>query len=270
MAVETENGHAELSLKEDITLKYMKDKFLTFVPLVALGMGFTLFSAQAAEPVNMVVNGDFETGTLAGWTVVNTGNGGWAINNGTFVPPGPGGALPPISGAFDAVTSQGGPGFHALQQPFTVPSGVFSASLTWNDRIRNFAGVFSDPNQEWRVVIRDTRGALLHEVYSTTPGDPFLQVGPNSRSGDLTATLQALAGQTVVVSFEEQDNLFFFNATVDDVKLLVSVLPVDKDECKDGGWETFVNVNTGQKIFKNQGDCVSFVATKGKNPPAYQ
>jgi hypothetical protein len=37
-------------------------------------------------------------------------------------------------------------------------------------------------------------------------------------------------------------------------------LPTAKDQCKNGGWQTFG--------FKNQGDCVSFVATKGKNPPA--
>jgi hypothetical protein len=38
-------------------------------------------------------------------------------------------------------------------------------------------------------------------------------------------------------------------------------LPTTTDQCRDGGWQTF-------KVFKNQGDCVSFVATKGKNPPA--
>ena len=37
--------------------------------------------------------------------------------------------------------------------------------------------------------------------------------------------------------------------------------PTTKDECKNGGWKTF-------GVFKNQGDCVSFVTTKGKNPPA--
>jgi hypothetical protein len=36
--------------------------------------------------------------------------------------------------------------------------------------------------------------------------------------------------------------------------------PTSKDQCKNGGWRDF-------GIFKNQGDCVSFVATKGKNPP---
>jgi hypothetical protein len=53
------------------------------------------------------------------------------------------------------------------------------------------------------------------------------------------------------------------------VKLLVAVLPTSKDECMDRGWQTFLNVNNGQMIFKNQGDCVSFVATDGKNPPDY-
>jgi hypothetical protein len=37
-------------------------------------------------------------------------------------------------------------------------------------------------------------------------------------------------------------------------------LPTSKDQCKHGGWRDF-------GVFKNQGDCVSFVATKGKNPP---
>jgi hypothetical protein len=32
-----------------------------------------------------------------------------------------------------------------------------------------------------------------------------------------------------------------------------------KEQCKDGGWQSFG--------FKTQGDCVSFVATGGKNPP---
>ena len=40
-----------------------------------------------------------------------------------------------------------------------------------------------------------------------------------------------------------------------------STLPTTIAQCLNGGWQTF-------KVFKNQGDCVSFVATKGKNPPS--
>jgi hypothetical protein len=38
-------------------------------------------------------------------------------------------------------------------------------------------------------------------------------------------------------------------------------LPTSKDQCKNGGWQSY-------GVFKNQGDCVSFVATGGKNQPA--
>jgi hypothetical protein len=36
--------------------------------------------------------------------------------------------------------------------------------------------------------------------------------------------------------------------------------PTTEDQCKNGGWRDF-------GVFKNQGDCVSYVATGGKNPP---
>ena len=37
--------------------------------------------------------------------------------------------------------------------------------------------------------------------------------------------------------------------------------PTTKDQCEKGGWRTFL-------VFKNQGDCVSFVAAKGTNQPS--
>ena len=40
----------------------------------------------------------------------------------------------------------------------------------------------------------------------------------------------------------------------------VQPLPTSKAQCKNGGWSSFPG-------FKNQGDCVSFVATGGRNQP---
>jgi hypothetical protein len=37
--------------------------------------------------------------------------------------------------------------------------------------------------------------------------------------------------------------------------------PTSKDQCKNGGWRNFPG-------FKNQGDCVGFVATGGRNQPS--
>jgi hypothetical protein len=39
--------------------------------------------------------------------------------------------------------------------------------------------------------------------------------------------------------------------------------PADSTACKDGGWRTHTD-STGRP-FKNQGDCVSYVATNGRN-----
>lgn len=47
-----------------------------------------------------------------------------------------------------------------------------------------------------------------------------------------------------------------------DVYQLAPPRPTTTDQCKNGGWQSYGG------IFKNQGDCVSYVATHGKNPPA--
>jgi hypothetical protein len=44
------------------------------------------------------------------------------------------------------------------------------------------------------------------------------------------------------------------------VATCVPPVPKTKDQCKSGGWRNFPG-------FTNEGDCVSFVATHGKNPP---
>ena len=44
---------------------------------------------------------------------------------------------------------------------------------------------------------------------------------------------------------------------------VVANTPPDKDACKKGGWESFTD-DEGTP-FKNQGDCVSYVATGGEN-----
>jgi len=179
----------------------------------------TISGFANANLIEHITNGDFETGDFSGWNVVNTGSGDWVINDGTFDPIGSGTALSPISGNYDALSHQSGGGFHNLYQDITLPNYFASATLSWDDRIRNHASVFSDPNQEWRVLIEDTSGVLISEIFSTEPGDTLIQSGPNSYSFDLTTLLQPMFGQTVRVSFEQQDNLYHFNASLDNVSL---------------------------------------------------
>ena len=126
---------------------------------IAIIAGLLLAAATSvahAASVEFFTNGDFETGTLAGWTPISTGSAfGFTINDGSFFPSGPGGAEAPIGGSFDAISSQTGPGSNILMmQSIAMPTAsIISATISWDDRIRNHASDFSDPNQEWRVFV---------------------------------------------------------------------------------------------------------------------
>lgn len=177
-----------------------------------------------SREMNLITNGDFETGDLTGWMSESDGaNTGFQVNDGTVGTTSPRGALPPISGSFDVFTDQSGPGSALVSQPFVVPVGIESAILNWSDRIHNFADVFEDPNQEFRVVLRDATQTPVAEIWSTNPGDALIQEGPNARSVNVTALLQAYEGQEVCIAFEQEDDLFFFNLTLDDISLDVEV-----------------------------------------------
>jgi hypothetical protein len=53
------------------------------------------------------------------------------------------------------------------------------------------------------------------------------------------------------------DNLGSLTVTITPV---APPMPTSKNQCKNGSWQTY-------GVFKNQGDCVSYVATHGKNGP---
>ena len=69
--------------------------------------------------------------------------------------------------------------------------------------------------------------------------------------------------QSISILIDVQGTADVSNITVNGVlQVPAPTTPTSKDQCKNGGWKTFTNPK-----FKNQGDCVSFVATGGKNPP---
>jgi len=94
------------------------------------------------------------------------------------------------------------------------------------------------------VVGQNFTGTCCTTTNSLTVSDPLLN-GQVTYSVDQTGSWQI--------------NHFAFR----EIQLLgiSSILPpTSTAECKNGGWQLFGN-------FKNQGDCVSYVATGGKNPP---
>ena len=97
-------------------------------------------------------------------------------------------------------------------------------------------------------IIGDT--ALYRLIVDGGPGRPDA-VGVTAAAGRPTAcatipievdpSLQPVTGDAVVTN--------------------ASALPTVTAQCKRGGWRTY-------NVFKNQGDCVSYLATKRKNPPS--
>jgi len=208
--------------------KMGKSIYLGWAVLAALVLSPTISPAYAA-PVEQIVNGDFETGTLTGWTLTAVGPGFWIVNDGTYLPeinnifPGTLPPQPPISGNFDAVADQQAPSITLLGEPFTVPIGLTSATVSWQDRIFNHLAPFA-VNQRASVEIRDGTGTLvLATIFTTNPGDPIIQPGPNNRVFDITTTLQPFQGQNVRICFVAEATNTIVNFYIDNVSLITDI-----------------------------------------------
>jgi hypothetical protein len=242
--------------------------------LPVLGVAVVL-AVPPRSTAALISNGGFESGSFSGWTVVNQagGSGDWFVYDDALTPLN-GFTIPaPPEGKFAATTDQPGPGSHILYQDLALEAG-FHHRLSFTVYYNNRNGAFATPptldhdgppNQQYRVdVLRPSApvtsvapGDVLATVFQTNVGDPAT-MAPTPTSFDLSG----FAGTTVRIRFAEVDNQFFFAASVDNVEITSTrVLPTRKKQCKKGGWRTFGST------FKNQGDCVSFVATNGKNPP---
>ncbi len=163
----------------------------------------------------LIVNGNFETGDFTSWLVGGFGGGGFMLNDGTFDPDSPDGALPPLAGNYDALAIQNGNGKHTLSQEIYLPDGATSTMLKWTHDIRNHAGTFA-ANHRFAVELRRaTDDTLLATVFSTQPGDTAF-AGPTNR----TASLQAYRGEHVRLVFVEEDSLGHLNVHLDNISLI--------------------------------------------------
>jgi hypothetical protein len=109
-----------------------------------------------------------------------------------------------------------------------------------------------------------TRAVGLRITVSGVP--PFSGVSGSVAfpSGGVAGTIFANQAGVATITFFQGPGVYTVRVTSPFSavqSLAVDCLPNNTDECKNDGWQTF-------GVFKNQGDCVSFVATGGKNPPA--
>jgi hypothetical protein len=191
---------------------------LTSIVALTFVLGFSTYAYAA--PTEVITNGDFETGTFAGWS----GGGGsyytnsYKINNGLLDPPGPFSRISPIDGSFDAMGTQSSPSAFSLYQTITVPPSVVSAELSWDDRIRS-GTTFRAGYQDVRMIIYGSGFTEL--LFSTSPSDPRVQNGPNSRSYDISALLQDHEGENITLGFVTYSRGSYLNWSLDDISLLI-------------------------------------------------
>ena len=200
---------------------------LTF--LLAIASTFNSATAQT------IVNGGFETGNFAGWTVFQQpGSGGdWFVYSGNSVPGLP---SPPV-GSFAANTEQGDPSSQILFQDIFIPVGaeaLCSVIVYYNNTGEDFvigpglAFALSE-NQQARIDIISTdadpfttgAGVLLN-IFQTEPGDP-LTLGYTTLNFDLSP----FAGDTVRFRAAEVDNIGPFNFAIDELTCGAVVVPTN-------------------------------------------
>lgn len=186
-----------------------------------------LLALPTLAAATTVVNGNFETGDLEGWTVVDEPQpptGTW------FAYRAEEGFPPPPQGEFAAITDQGDPGAHFLYQDVPIVAGEPYLTMTvYYDSDGPItvpspdsfeAGMAGDGNQQYRIDVMKPTAPLesldpadiLATVFRTVDGDP-----PSRAPRTVGVDLSALVGQTVRLRLAEVDNLGPLHAGVDSV-----------------------------------------------------
>ena len=199
------------------------------------GIGFCMFALAftAKADIQLLSNGGFEAGSLAGWTVTSSGGslGTWLANTGNFTPLTGNQTVGAASGNWYAVTDQFGPGVNALSQAFTVPVGPIGHIFWSFDMFVNDWGTdFTSATQYLRLGLlaqgaNPVSGAFLAFALPAVPvlvsggvPNPYIHYSINL-SGLVTA------GQTYQIDFRESDAAFPMNVGVDNVSIVATPEP---------------------------------------------
>lgn len=204
-----------------------------------LGFGLVLATLLAvgvapAGAAPLLLNGDFETGTFASWTVDNGGSGNWFVDTPGTTTPFSGHTTSAAGGdphgSWYAVSDQTGAGTHGLRQSFTVAAGS-TVHLSFDMFVNNYDGTVGNtaldhtggPVEHGRVDILtagatafDTGAGVVQNVY-----DGF-DAGANPHPFthyDFDITAAVGGGGTFQVRFAESDNQSFFNMGIDNVSI---------------------------------------------------
>jgi hypothetical protein len=209
---------------------------------ISAGLASTIILASTfAHADSLIINGNFETGTLAGWTKsVQIGSGGdvfVASNNGGPTPlSGLPYALNPSGGNFFALTDQGGPGSYSLTQSFTVAAGTIDVVVSFDlfannygietfNNLRDFATPVLTQNAEVDILLgganpfTNNAADIVRVLYG-----PGADTGENPNPWtSYSIVLGTLVPGVYQIRFAETDNVFFFNMGIDNVEVASTV-----------------------------------------------
>ncbi len=252
-----------------------------------LALAFPLSAAAAAT---VVVTPSNQQGWTSSTPPADTRPGGAVNFVADSTAPSGAGALQLTT---DATTTAKAQYMHVTETPL-----VDVAELSYFTKQNSATFVNGDPSYQVQVLLAGTTGftTLVFEPYQNIAQGPVVpgvwqewDVDAGQFWSSRTATcsggsvvaggggapfytlaqLQAMCPEAVVVAYganvgsnnpgyDVETDLFNFNGTVYDFEPTLS--PSSKDDCKKGGWQNF---NT--PTFKNQGDCVSHVASNGRS-----
>lgn len=202
-------------------------KTLSKITLGAILAVIGLAQTASAAPINIITNGDFETGDLTGWTATTYGNTSciqdWHADSagGIFgcVP-----LFPALSGAAEAFSSFSGNGplVFELAQTINVPLSLVSAELSF----RNSWLMEGNTDSSFQVEVNSDGVVWFQPIraFDVSGGiDGFFD-----RTLDLTASLMSYQGGEVDLIFrgvipDDFTGLGAFG--LDDVALMVEVVP---------------------------------------------
>jgi choice-of-anchor C domain-containing protein len=198
----------------------------------------------------------------------------------------------PTNGSFESgAYADGGSGFEQLNAGDASIDGwtVDSGSIDW------IGTYWPADDGSMSIDLSGAEAGTISQTFDTTIGNTYtvsfsLSGNPDGLPTVKTLDVSATGGTTASYSYDASLNslsnmnwtqetytflatsatttLSFISTTATafgpaiDAVVVTESVPV-KNDCKQGGWQTMID-NQGNS-FKNQGDCVSYFATKGKN-----
>lgn len=225
-------------------------RFMTFIAAAAIAITATTLgeaqpaSASASQTITITSGSatQFSWDGSTAWQPANvlTWGAAWPCDGGTWTDPLGSSSWVDFPGAADCGADRGSDqGF--FRNSFTLPDGFTNASITISWLADNAAQAYVNGTLIDGNPVEDNSYWFFVTTAASSAASLF-----HAGTNQLTLNLEDLGGPAGLD----------FVATI-----TYTPLPTTTAQCKDGGWQSY-------GIFKNQGDCVSYVATRGKNAPA--